>query len=218
VTRPIHRDAQPMTLLDTDHDCRPARIVRGADPHAARRVAELIDAAFGRTLAGIILPRGREARVRLIASSLRLEKLYVALAGDDRILGVAIVTGHGPVTRLERHALVDAFGRWGGTWRHAIVRLLMRRRHRYPGATRGLEGFVVAPTCRGRGIGGAMLERIIADARSERARAIELNVGDSNPAMHLYERAGFRVTRSIPVGPIARRLGSRRLVFYELLL
>jgi ribosomal protein S18 acetylase RimI-like enzyme len=61
-----------------------------------------------------------------------------------------------------------------------------------------------------------MIEQIAADARREGARTIELNVGDTNPARHLYERAGFRETRTGGVWPFARRLGFKRLVYYEL--
>lgn len=61
-----------------------------------------------------------------------------------------------------------------------------------------------------------MIEAIADDARAEGARAIELNVGDTNPARRLYERAGFRQTRTGGVGPFARRLGFDAFVYYEL--
>jgi ribosomal protein S18 acetylase RimI-like enzyme len=117
---------------------------------------------------------------------------------------------------LHHEALVNAFGRFGGTGRYALYRAFLWRRVAYPKETRGLEGFSVDPECRGKGIGAAMIARIAEDARTEGARSIELNVGDTNPARHLYERAGFTVTRTGGVGPFARRLGFERFVYYEL--
>jgi ribosomal protein S18 acetylase RimI-like enzyme len=191
-------------------------VVRGVDPSNAARVAELFYMSFGEKLAGLVLPRDREAAIDLLAHSLCLEEVYAALDEDANVLGVALVTGHGRLLEPDREALGRAFGRFGGGWRWTASRLFSLRRRTYPGDARGIEGFSVDSTCRGRGIGSAMLERIIEDARAESARAIELNVGDTNPARRLYERAGFKVTRIGGVGPFARRLGFKRFVYYEL--
>jgi len=45
---------------------------------------------------------------------------------------------------------------------------------------------------RGRGIGGAVLEAVVDEARRRALRGISLSVEDGNRARHLYERAGFR--------------------------
>jgi ribosomal protein S18 acetylase RimI-like enzyme len=197
-------------------DCRPVRVVRGVDVSNAARVAELFYVSFGEKLAGLVLPRDRDTGLDLLARSLCLGEVYAALDGSDRVLGVAFVTGHDRVLCLSRDALTAAFGPLGGAWRYAAYRTLTARRRAYPRDTRGLEGFSVDPACRGKGVGAAMVEQIAADARREGARAIELNVGDTNPARHLYERAGFRVTRTGGVWPFARRLGFKRFVYYEL--
>jgi ribosomal protein S18 acetylase RimI-like enzyme len=44
---------------------------------------------------------------------------------------------------------------------------------------------------RGRGVGTALLRALIAEARSRGLR-LSLNVRETNPAQHLYERLGFR--------------------------
>ncbi len=49
----------------------------------------------------------------------------------------------------------------------------------------------VDPGHRGRGIGTALLERVIAQAASRGHRGISLSVEDRNRARELYERAGF---------------------------
>jgi ribosomal protein S18 acetylase RimI-like enzyme len=203
-------------LPDALPSCAPVRVVRGVEASQARRVAELFYLSFGAKLAGLVLPRDREAGIDLLAHSLCLGEVYAALDEDGEALGVALVTGHGRLLEPDRDALVRAFGRFGGAWRWTAYRLLSLRRRTYPGDQRGLEGFSVDPACRGRGVGSAMVERIIEDARAEGARAIELSVGDTNPARHLYERAGFEATRTGGVGLFARRLGFKRLVYYEL--
>lgn len=197
-------------------DCALDRVVRGIPKARAREVAELFYISFGLKLAGLVLPRDEDAGIELLTSLFCLDEAYAALDASGRVLGVAFVTGHDRVLCLSREALSVAFGRIGGAWRYALYRALTARRRTYPRDVRGLEGFSVDAACRGNGIGGAMIEKIALDAQAEGARAIELNVGDINPARHLYERAGFRVTRTGSVWPFARRLGFRRFVYYEL--
>jgi GNAT superfamily N-acetyltransferase len=197
-------------------NCELARVVRGVEPSAAVRVAELFYLLFGEKLAGLALPRDREAGIAFLAKSFCLDEVYAALDPAGRVLGVAFVTGHDRVLCVSRDALAAAYGRFGGGWRYAAYRALSGGRRAYPKDVRGLEGFSVSPECRGKGIGAAMIDTIASDARSEGARAIELNVGDTNPARHLYERAGFKRTRTGGVGPFAKRLGFKRFIYYEL--
>ncbi len=53
----------------------------------------------------------------------------------------------------------------------------------------------VVPSRRGRGYGQALLEGLLEHARVEGHTAMSLSVERANPALHLYERFGFR-----PVG------------------
>jgi ribosomal protein S18 acetylase RimI-like enzyme len=46
---------------------------------------------------------------------------------------------------------------------------------------------------RGQGLGTALLEKLLDEARSRRVRSISLSVEDDNRARHLYERTGFVV-------------------------
>ena len=50
----------------------------------------------------------------------------------------------------------------------------------------------VAAEARGRGIGSALLDALLARAREQRHRALSLSVDRQNPARWLYERKGFR--------------------------
>jgi ribosomal protein S18 acetylase RimI-like enzyme len=49
------------------------------------------------------------------------------------------------------------------------------------------------PQARNRGIGRAAISRIFAMARARGLREVTLNVFRDNPAIHLYERMGFKV-------------------------
>ena len=50
----------------------------------------------------------------------------------------------------------------------------------------------VVAEARGRGIGGALLDALLARAREQRHRALSLSVDRQNPARRLYERRRFR--------------------------
>lgn len=50
----------------------------------------------------------------------------------------------------------------------------------------------VVPEARGRGVGGALLEALLALACARGERALSLSVERQNPARALYERHGFR--------------------------
>lgn len=53
---------------------------------------------------------------------------------------------------------------------------------------RWIEHFYLDPALQGRGIGGAVLARVLSDARGQTFR---LNVLQGSPALRLYRRAGF---------------------------
>jgi ribosomal-protein-alanine N-acetyltransferase len=53
----------------------------------------------------------------------------------------------------------------------------------------------VLPELRGRGIGGALLQRVVSEARARGAARLFLEMREGNPAESLYRRHGF-----VPVG------------------
>ena len=197
-------DALPGCTLD--------RVVRGLTEEQAREAVSIWYDSFGLKLAGLLLPEGREDGERLAAASLVAAELYAALDRRGRVLGVAIVTGHAPTLILDEAVARDVFSAWGAWVRLSVYRLVRGRTPKpYPREDRGLEGFAVREECRGKGVGAAMIERIASDARAEGAHAIELNVGENNPARRLYERAGFVQTRTQWVGPFAQAAGLQSL-------
>ena len=57
-----------------------------------------------------------------------------------------------------------------------------------------LNNIRVAPSMQGRGLGGALVRRVIAEAVP---KPVQLRVLRVNPARRLYERLGFRVIEEI---------------------
>ena len=76
------------------------------------------------------------------------------------------------------------------------------RRYDDGGADAGLFGMWVEPDSRARGIGGALVDAVVAWARDHGFPGILLDVADTNPpAIRLYESRGFSrtgVTGSLP--------------------
>jgi RimJ/RimL family protein N-acetyltransferase len=69
---------------------------------------------------------------------------------------------------------------------------LARDRHRKRAHIATLWGFWVAPEHRASGLGGALLDAVIAHARAICLSSIHLSVSSAAPdALRLYERAGF---------------------------
>ncbi len=73
-------------------------------------------------------------------------------------------------------------------------------------------GFVVAPRWRGRGVGRALVEDSLVEARRLGFDAMQFNlVFESNPARRLYEELGFEVTGRVP----AAAEGEDALVYWR---
>ncbi|MEO0915100.1 MAG: GNAT family N-acetyltransferase [Pseudomonadota bacterium] len=106
-------------------------------------------------------------------------------------------------TLAEAEALSDA--EWGAALMRSAT-FVASRDGRDCGLLRGWPGsdgagtarlisFWVAPDARGRGVGLALVERLVVWARGEGVRRLLLDVTDENAgAIALYARAGFRPT------------------------
>jgi ribosomal protein S18 acetylase RimI-like enzyme len=73
----------------------------------------------------------------------------------------------------------------------------------------------VDPKCRGRGIGGALMDWAEAEAKRLGATQMSLSTHTANPARRLYERKGFRVTRTATNPRYEKYTGIRGRVLME---
>lgn len=80
----------------------------------------------------------------------------------------------------------------GGEPATGVALITSRANVWYPGAVWLLDELYVVPELRGRGVGGAIVERMLSDASTAGASAIEINVDAPDvDAQRFYEQHGF---------------------------
>jgi len=83
---------------------------------------------------------------------------------------------------------------------------------RHDGGIGEVKRMYTVPECQGKGVGGRILEAVLAQARQEGLNRMVLETGDRHPAAwRVYERAGFK-----RCGPVLDYPDSSWSVFYEL--
>ena len=150
--------------------------------------ARLYDIAFGEKLA-LAIPKNSD-RVPLLAKSLQLEFSLGAFAGPDLVGIAGFSTAAGSLTGgIDYQGLLSELGWFKGN-RAALVLSLYERRARDGELL--MDGIVVDPKYRGRGVGSQLFANLMCFARSREYSTIRLDVIDTNPrARKLYERLGF---------------------------
>lgn len=194
-------------------DCAVARIVRGVPEDARREVSLLFFEAFGSKIGKVPgFPTDPDRIAEILSAILCPDRGYVAFDAHDVPVGCAWVAPRGELLCAKPEELKAAFGPVAG-W---LFALSAAPRRSDPDGVWQFEGFGVRACCRGFGIGSAMLERGIADAREAGATTLELTVADTNEgARRLYERFGFEVVKSRWLGPLARPAGFTYLQYME---
>ncbi|WP_325058563.1 GNAT family N-acetyltransferase [Microbacterium saperdae] len=101
------------------------------------------------------------------------------------------------LTRLGRYDEVRVRQRFLGSFRTATTQIIVVDGRdagsiavRPDEGVRWIEHFYLDPATQGRGVGGAVLARVLSDAGQQTFR---LNVLQGSPALRLYRRAGFVV-------------------------
>jgi ribosomal protein S18 acetylase RimI-like enzyme len=176
-------------------------------------VAILLD-AFGEKIAYELRPTSDEQAVRITTAGIAPERAWCAVGSDGSLLGVAGVAEPGrPFFHIPFVLLVREFGLPGALWRwaYSLMEVLAHPRRR---GTRRVEVLAVREDSRGVGVGTALLEAIAVDAREDGAARLLLEVVDTNGrAKELYERAGFRATRTVRSGLLTAGAGYRAIHF-----
>jgi ribosomal protein S18 acetylase RimI-like enzyme len=184
------------------------RIAQGlTDEQVSAAVAILLE-AFDEKIAYELRPTSAEQAARITAAGIAPEQAWCALAEDGSLVGLAGVAAPGlpfyhvpfGLMRVE-FGLIGAFQRWA----YGLLEVLARPRRQ---GTRRIEVLAVRADARGSGVGTALLEAAVSGAHDEGAARLLLEVVDTNGrAKELYERAGFRCTRTIRSGLLTSGAG-----------
>ena len=168
--------------------------------------AALYWAAFSGKLGRILRPE-RKA-MALLVRVLDPSYAFSAIDADGNLLGVAgFKTRQGAFLSVGLRDLAKSYGWFGALWRGVLLDMLER-----PDQPRLLlmDGIFVRESARGLGVGSALLDRIVDEARDRRLDGVRLDVIDANPrARALYERKGFEPAGTEQMGPFRYLLGFR---------
>lgn len=162
--------------------------------------------AFGSKLGRVLGPE--PMALRFLQRVMRADHCLTAMDDDGRLLGLAGFKTH--AASFAGGSLADlrsVYGLVGGFWRGFLLQLLGREvdNQRFL-----LDGLCVSDQARGQGVGTALLEAVVAEARQRGYRAVRLDVVDTNPrARALYERRGFVLDRTAGIGPLRLVFGFR---------
>lgn len=171
----------------------------GLPDHLRDDAARLYWQAFGAKLGRVL---GPEAMAHdFLVRVMRADRCLIALDDKGRLLGIAgFKTPEGSFAGGTQEDLTAIYGRFGGAWRGLVLRLLGA-----DGDTERflLDGLCVVEAAQGQGVGTALLDAICVEAVRRGYPSVRLDVVDTNPrARALYEREGFVLHRTAPLGPL----------------
>ena len=132
-----------------------------------------------------------------------MEPQYALSAVDENgtLIGLAgYKTSAGSMVGGNLSDLARSYGWFGALWRGLLLSALERD---IEDGVLLMDGICVAPEGRGRGVGTALLSAIKQQAVDQGAKAVRLDVIDTNPrARRLYEREGFVAVGESQTGPL----------------
>lgn len=178
--------------------------MRESDRSAAAR---LYWEAFGGKLGRILGPEPRA--LRFLERAIRADHCFTATSDDGTLIGIAgFKSLDGSFASGTPDDLVMIYGQFGAFWRRSLMALLQTEidNDRFL-----IDGICVAREWRGRGVGSALVEALIAEARWRGYPSVRLEVIDANVrARALYERLGFAPWRSETLGLLRHVFGFTR--------
>lgn len=161
---------------------------RGFQDHQRADAAALFWQAFGGKLGRLLGPRARA--LEFLKPVLDPSHCLTISSAEGKLLGIAgFKTAEGALVGGGADDLKRVYGAAGLLWRAPLLSLTERELK--PDVLL-MDGISVHPDARGSGIGTALLDAIVDEARRQRKRAVRLDVINTNPrARALYERRGF---------------------------
>lgn len=183
-------------------------IVRQGLPDSHRRQAAwLYWQAFGGKLSHVLGPEPKA--LVFLERVMQADHCIYAQSDAGDLIGLAgFKTYRGSFSGGGPDDLKAVYGRFGGSWRGLILRLLQSEtdNERFL-----IDGICVAREWRGHGVGTALIGALFEEGRWRGYPAIRLDVIDANVrAKALYERLGFTVWRSETLGLLRYVFGFSR--------
>ena len=180
------------------------RLVAGLPDALRPQAARLYWQAFGSKLGRVLGPEGRA--LAYLERAISGNHVIVALSDAGELMGlIGFRSAQGGFAEGSMADLRAAYGRFGALWRAAAMRAISREvdNDRFL-----IDGICVAAGARGQGVGTALIEALVQDARTRDYAEMRLDVIDTNiRARALYERLGFRAVRSESLGPLRHLFG-----------
>ena len=181
------------------------QIVRGFEETQRNHVARLFWGAFSGKLGWVLGPE--EKALRFIASILQPRFAICAVEGQQ-LLGIAgFRKTEGGLVAGGLTDITPIYGWFGGVWRGLLLDQLERN---LVDGQLLMDGIFVDEAARGKGVGTALLDAIVAHADGAGCHEVRLDVIDTNPrARALYERQGFEPSGEVDAWPLHRVFGFR---------
>jgi ribosomal protein S18 acetylase RimI-like enzyme len=175
------------------------RIELGLPEHLRPEAAVLYWQAFGGKLGRVLGPDAKA--LAFLERVMRADHCLTAYDARGKLVGLAgFKSIQGSFAGGSEADLRAVYGPIGGRWRAQLLRLLGNDAD---SSRFLLDGLCVSDAVRGQGVGTLLLEAIVAEGRARGYSAVRLDVVDTNArARALYERRGFVVDRTEPIGPL----------------
>ncbi|MDV7144666.1 GNAT family N-acetyltransferase [Tropicimonas sp. TH_r6] len=180
------------------------RIEAGFPETHRAQVAALFWEAFSGKLGRVLAPE-RKALV-FIEATLTPDHALSAWSDRGELLGIAgVKTRHGGLISAEFRDMARVYGAIGAAWRGPLLDLMERP---LQDGQLLMDGIFVTRAARGQGVGSALIDGVLAEARTRGMSEVRLDVIDINlRARALYESYGFAATDRVELGIFSRLFG-----------
>ncbi|MEZ7813255.1 MAG: ribosomal protein S18 acetylase RimI-like enzyme [Paracoccaceae bacterium] len=186
------------------------RISKGLPDHLRHQATQLYWQVFCSKLGRLLGPKAKA--LKFLSQDLNGDYCLIAQDAAGQLIGiVGFQTYAGSYTQGQAPALRQVYGFLGAFWRRGVFHLL---RNRHPAAASFIvDTIAVIPEVRGRGVGGALLEKLCILARAKGHYQIALDVAINNhAAQRLYLRHGFERVAEQSLGLLGWLLGVQNSV------
>lgn len=160
--------------------------------------------AFGEKLGFTMGPKYQA--LMFVRSVLRPDHGICAHDDNGKLLGIAgFKTIHGSLVGGDFKDMRRVYGWISASIRMALLSLLEQdvENDRFL-----MDGLFVAPEARGNGVGTALLDAVVDEAKRRGYAQVRLDVVDTNPrAKALYRHVGFKELKTVKIGPLKHIFG-----------